>query len=254
MDLLYLVESFKERNESNQKKKHESEVNKLIKSEIRHNKNVLSEKEKFEQKENDNKEKLMKKYISFYWNRRNREQNQKGKFLHFNEKYEEKLGRLEEIERNTEKKRKNLIKKLQIIEKNQNEIKEKDKLKYETLREKRAKYMSTCIEHKKNLEKILLEEKDDILEYQTILITRKCQMDKKYKLKKDNFAEKTMYTHLTFEKNLKPFYKKLEEIKSDSIIKKSYDQRKRIYRGIKRAEAEAKRKEEEERLLNQKIM
>ena len=237
-----------------QKKKHEIELNKLQKSEIRHSKNVMNEKEKFDQKANDNKEKLMKKYISFYWNRRNHEEKQKDKYLHFNEKYDEKLGRLEEIERNTEKKRKNLLKKLQIIETNQNEIKERDRQKYESIKEKREKYMSTCHENKKNLQKILFEEKDDILEYQTIMITRKSEMDKKYKLKRDNFTEKTMYNQLTFEKNLKPFYKKLEEIKSDSIIKKSFDQSRKIYRGNKRAEAEAKRKEEEERLLNQKIM
>ena len=60
-----------------QKKKHEIELNKLQKSEIRHSKNVMNEKEKFEQKANDNKEKLMKKYISFYWNRRNRKKNKK---------------------------------------------------------------------------------------------------------------------------------------------------------------------------------
>lgn len=248
------MESFKERNENRQKRKHEIEVNKLIKSEIRHNKNVLNEKEKFEQKANDNKEKLMQKYITFYWNRRNREEKQKEQYLHFNEKYDEKLGRLEEIEKKTEKKRKNLIKKLQIIETNQNEIKEKDRQKYETIKQRRERYMSTCHDNKLNLQKMLLEEKDDILEYQNILISRKSEMDKKYQLKRDNFTEKTMFKHLNFEKNLKPFYKKLDEIKSDSIIKKSLEQRRRIYRGIKRAEAEAKRKEEEERLLNQKIM
>ena len=237
-----------------QKKKHEIELNKLIKSEIRHNKNVLIEKEKFEQKANDNQEKLMQKYISFYWNRRNREDKQKEQYLHFNEKYDEKVGRLEEIEKKTEKKRKNLIKKLQIIEANQNEIKEKDRQKYETIKQRRERYMSTCHDNKLNLQKVLLEEKDDILEYQNILISRKTEMDKQFQLKRDNFTEKTMFKHLNFEKNLKPFYKKLDEIKSDSIIKKSFEQRRRIYRGIKRAEAEAKRKEEEERLLNQKIM
>ena len=46
----------------------------------------------------------------------------------------EKVGKLEEIEQKTEKKRKNLIKKLQIIEANQNEIKEKDRQKYETIK------------------------------------------------------------------------------------------------------------------------
>ena len=196
----------------------------------------------------------MRKYVTFYWNRRNRDEQKKEKYLHFNEKYDEKLNRLEEIERNTEKKRKNLIKKLQVIEANQNQLKERDRQKYESIKEKRDKYILTCQENKKNLQRVLFEEKDDILEYQSIVLSRKEQMDKKNKLKKENFTEKTIYNQLTFEKNLKPFYKKLDEIKSDSIIKKSFDQRKKIYKGIKRAEAEAKRKEEEERLLNQKMI
>ena len=248
------MESLKERNENIRKKKHDLELNKIQESEIRHNKNVMNEKEKFEKKANDNQEKLMRKYVTFYWNRRNRDEQKKEKYLHFNEKYDEKLNRLEEIERNTEKKRKNLIKKLQVIEANQNQLKERDRQKYESIKEKRDKYILTCQENKKNLQRVLFEEKDDILEYQSIVLSRKEQMDKKYKLKKENFTEKTIYNQLTFEKNLKPFYKKLDEIKSDSIIKKSFDQRKKIYKGIKRAEAEAKRKEEEERLLTQKMI
>ena len=248
------MESFKVRNENIQKKKHESELNKIHESEIRHSKNVLLEKEKFEQKVNDNKEKLMKKYVTFYWSRRNREDNKKNKYLHFNEKYEEKLNRLEEIEKNTEKKRRDLIKKLKIIEENQNQLKERDRQKFEDIKIKRDKYVKTCQNNKRNLQNLLSEEKDDILEYQAFVLSRKDQMDKKYKLKKENFTEKTVYNQLTFEKNLKPFYKKLDEIKSESIIKKSLEQRRKIYRGIKRAEAEAKRKEEEERLLNQKMI
>ena len=221
---------------------------------MRHTHNVLNEKEKFEKKVKDNKEKLMKKYVTFYWSRRNREEEKKEKFLHFNEKYEEKNNRLELIERNIEKKRKNLIKKIQTIEANQNQLKERDKEKYESLKEKRTQYINSCRLNKKKLMKLLDEDKEDILEYQAIVLTRKEDMDKKIQLQKDNFTEKTIYNQLTFEKNLKPFYKKLYEIKSDSIIKKSLDQRRKIYKGIKRAEAEAKRKEEEERLLNQKMI
>lgn len=248
------MESFKERNENIQRKKHELELNKIQSSELRHSQNVLGVKEKFEQRANDNQEKLMKKYVTFYWNRRKKEEQQKNKFLHFNEKYEEKYNRLEEIEKKTKKNRNNLIKKLKAIEENQKEIKERDRQKYENIKEKREKYLKTCQENKENLIKMFTDEKDDILEYQAIMLSKNTQMDKKYKLKKDNFTEKTLYHQLTFEKNLKPFYKKLDEIKSDSIIKKSMDQRRKIYRGIKRAEAEAKRKEEEERLLNQKMI
>ena len=73
------MESLKERNENIRKKKHDLELNKIQESEIRHNKNVMNEKEKFEKKENDNKEKLMRKYVTFYWNRRNREEQKKEK-------------------------------------------------------------------------------------------------------------------------------------------------------------------------------
>ena len=49
-----------------QKKKHEIEINKIVQSEVRHSRNVIKEQEKFEQRANDNQEKLMKKYITFY--------------------------------------------------------------------------------------------------------------------------------------------------------------------------------------------
>ena len=47
-----------------QKKKHEIELNKLYESEVRHNKNVLNEQEKYEKRRSDNQEKSMKK--NFY--------------------------------------------------------------------------------------------------------------------------------------------------------------------------------------------
>ena len=248
------METLKQRNEENKKRKHELEMDKIQESEIRHNKNVMNEKEKIQKKNNENHEKLMQKYVTFDWSRKSREEQKKDKFLRFNEKYDEKFGRLEQIEKNTERKRKNLIKKLQIIETNQNQLKERDRQKFESIRNKRDKYINTCRENKKCLLKLIDTEKDDILEYQAFALSRKDQMDKKNRLKKENFTEKTIYNQLTFEKNLKPFYKKLDEIKSESIIKKSLEQRRKIYRGIKRAEAEAKRKEEEERLLNQKMI
>ena len=97
---------FIKRNESIQMKKHEREMNKIKEQEIRHNKNIILEQEKFEKKENDNKDKIMKKYITFYWNRKGREEKKKNNFVHFNEKYDERYVRLEEIEKAHEKKQK----------------------------------------------------------------------------------------------------------------------------------------------------
>ena len=56
------------------------QLNKIQESEIRHNKNVLNEKEKCEKKANDNQEKLMKKYVTFYWSRKDREEKKKINF------------------------------------------------------------------------------------------------------------------------------------------------------------------------------
>ena len=72
-----------------QMRRHESEVNKMKEQAIRHKKNTILEKEKFKQKAHDNQEKIMQKYITFYWNRKDREKKKKNKFIHFNEKYDE---------------------------------------------------------------------------------------------------------------------------------------------------------------------
>ena len=226
--------------------------NKKHESDVRFNINVMNEKEKYEERVKDNKEKSIKKYITSYWNKRNREQKKKKKYKHFNEKYDGKYNRLEEIEKNIDQKRKNLIKKFRIIEANQQQIKEKDRQKYEEIRNKRNEYVKACIENKKKLQKELIEQNEEILEYQAFMISRKSQMDKKFKLKKNHATEQTLNNQINFEKNLKPFLKKLDKIKSESILKKSLTQRKKIFRDLKRAEAEARRKEEEERLLNQK--
>jgi len=52
------------RNEDIQMKKHQDEMTKKKEKEIRHNKNIINEKEKYDKKMNENKEKLMQKYIN----------------------------------------------------------------------------------------------------------------------------------------------------------------------------------------------
>ena len=234
-------------------KKHEREMNKIKEQEIRHNKNIILEQEKFVKKENDNKDKIMKKYITFYWNRKGREEKKKNNFVHFNEKYDERYVRLEEIEKAHEKKQKSLMKKLLTIQTNQKEIYEREKQKYENIQKKRNQYLIMCRNNKKNLDKFFTEETKGIVTYQNFVLSRQKQLEDKVKLKKENLIEKTIYNQLKFEKNLKPFYKTLERIKSESIIKKSKEQRKKIFRDLKRAEAEKRKREEEERLLNQQI-
>ena len=234
-------------------KKHEDEMNKSKEKEIRHNKNVITEREKYDKKLNENHEKMMKKYVTFYWNKKSRQEKKKNKFLHFNEKYDEKYNKLEEIEKAQEDQKKKLIKKLLKIETNQKELLDKEKLKYDNIKKKRLKYYNTCRNNKDNLIKNLTEEANDIIDYQYCILSRQKDKEETNKLKKENIQGKTIIKQMEFEKNLKVFYKTLYRIKSESIIKKNKEQKRKIYRDLKRAEAEARKREEEERLLNQQV-
>ena len=173
--------------------------------------------------------------------------------MHFNEKYDEKFNKLEEIEKAEEDKKKKLIKKLLKIETNQKEFLNKEKLKYENIKKQRLKYYNTCRNIKHDLERNLTEEANDILDYQNCVLSRQKDKEEQIKLKKENIQGKTIIYQMKFEKNLQTFYKKLYRIKSESIIKKNKEQKRKIYRDLKRAEYEAKKREEEERLLNQQV-
>ena len=195
----------------------------------------------------------MKKYVTFYWNRKYREEKKKNKFLHFNEKYEEKFNKLEELEKQEENKKKKLVKKLLKIESNQKEYLEKEKYKYENLKKQRLKYYNKCRNLRNDLNRNLTEEANDIIDYQNCVLSRQKDKEESIKLKKEVIQCKTINRQMEFEKNLKTFYKILYRIKSESIIKKSKEQKRKIFRDLKRAEAEARRREEEERLLNQQV-
>ena len=195
----------------------------------------------------------MKKYVTFYWNRKYREEKKKNKFLHFNEKYEEKFNKLEELEKQEENKKKKLVKKLLKIESNQKEYLEKEKYKYENLKKQRLKYYNKCRNLRNDLNRNLTEEANDIIDYQNCVLSRQKDKEESIKLKKEVIQGKTINRQMEFEKNLKTFYKTLYRIKSESIIKKSKEQKRKIFRDLKKAEAEARRREEEERLLNQQV-
>ena len=55
------------------------------------------------------------------------------------------------------------------------------------------------------------------------------------------------------EKNLSDFYKRMNLLKNQSIYKKSPEERYKIYKNLKREEAERKKKELEEKLEKLKI-
>ena len=53
-------------------------------------------------------------------------------------------------------------------------------------------------------------------------------------------------------KKIAQFHKDLNKIKDCSILKKSFEQRKQIYKDLLKAEADKKKKEQAEKMLNSK--
>ena len=72
-------------------------------------------------------------------------------------------------------------------------------------------------------------------------------------MKRINAGEKRVMEQMTMERNLSDFYKKMNYLKDQSIYKKTMEERYKIYKDLKREEAERKKKELEDKLEKQRI-
>ena len=224
------MDNIKERHKTYQQKKQIDDINRINRSEIRHKKNMLNEQKKLEDKEFQNKEKIFKTYNE--------------RFLKI------KAEKIEELERNEEKKTNDLLKKLNGIESRKKEIlKHKNDLVI-SFNKKRNKYMSAAKVKRKDILKDIYDSKFDILDYQNELLKRSAEKNNIISLKKAQVNEKTINDQLNFEKNMKTFNKKLEIIKTENVMRLSVDNRRKIFMKLKKKEAEKKKKEEEDKLLN----
>ena len=239
-----------ERNKNIQKKRHLDDLYHSQQSELRHSKNVMEENKRLNQKALRNEEKIFKKYMTFYFYRKGREKQLKLKNTQTYHKFDEKAEKLEEMEKKYEMKTKEFVQKLNDIEKRKREILKHKNDKIKMFNKKRHEYYSSCVDKRKNMLKELSDIRADILDYQTCVLQRNTDKIKLVNLKKMQSNEKTLNDQLNFEKNLKPFYKKLEIIKSDCVMRKSVDDRRKIYILKKKKEAELKKEEEEKKLLN----
>ena len=230
----------------------EKEVNKLQMSETRHLNNVKNVNEEKERKLTETNKEFFKRYVNFYWNRKSRDNQLKEKYKKRNEKYLEKINRLEEIEKSKEDKRKQLMKRFQTTENRRRNNKFLEAAYTNPLKKRRDDLYETCYTNRTKMKESLNEEREDILDYQAIILERAGRKDSVNQLKKNCSTEKIVLNQLKFEKNLKPFYKIMDEIKSESILKLSLDKRRKLFKDKKREEAEKRKREEEEKLLRQK--
>ena len=243
--LLIIVESFKERNQKiridNQKLISKKNINQLI----RHENNLVKLNEENEKIVKENEERDFKKYVAFYWQRKLKERENKKRRKENNNKLKEKAEKFKELEVMNEKKREDILKKLKTMDLKK-ETFEKNKLdkilENKQLREER---FCSCAKRRKDL---LIEESEfrkDVLFYQKMVLGRSLSRDNLFLVKRNNASQKTLNEQMTLEKNLTLFNKKMNALKSQSIYKKTLQERYKIFKEIKKKEAERKKELED---------
>ena len=224
---------------------HTNDVIRLQKSSERHNIKMSEEQQKLEEKTLKNEEKSFKKYMIFYFHRKSKEREQKLKQSQNRIKLIEKSEKLEEIDNKEKQKRQDLIIKFDTIERKKKEILSLKNNILKNFKKKRDFYNTTCQVKKQNLIKELSEMRFDILGYQSFIIQRDIEKRKLAEIKRNKSIEKTLNDQINFKKNIGPFFKKLEYIKSNNVRRKSVQDRRKIYIKNKKEEEERKKLEED---------
>jgi hypothetical protein len=240
-----LVESFKERN---QKIKYEAQKQISKKNNeqlIRHENNIVKLNIENEKIAKVNEERDFKKYCAFYWQRKMKEKENKKRIKQNNNKLQEKVERLIELEKLNEKRRDNILQKIKNMDIRKEQF---EKSRYEKLLENkklREQRFESCAAKRKDM---LLEESErrkDILFYQSIVLGRSLSRDNIFHMKKRSASEKTLNEQMILERNLTLFNKKMNALKSQSIYKKTLQERYKIFKDLKKKEAERKKEQEE---------
>ena len=94
------------------------------------------------------------------------------------------------------------------------------------------------------------ERRKDVIAYQTESMNRSMKMSNLNKIKRMNTGLNTIANQIAVRNNLTIFNRKLNILKSQSVTKKTDEEKMKIFRELKRQEAERKRKEKEDEMFN----
>ena len=92
------------------------------------------------------------------------------------------------------------------------------------------------------------EKRKEVLEYQTDLVHRSMNKTKR-NTRKNNSSLNSISNQIALKNNLTIFNKKLNFLKSQSVTKKTLGEKIKMYKEIKRKEAEKLKREKEEEML-----
>ena len=110
-----------------------------------------------------------------------------------------------------------------------------------------------CLSKQKELEEEEYKRREIILENQTISINRSMNVTRLNDMKRMTAGDKTINNQIAIQKSMFNFNKKLNELKSKSVNKMSREEKMKIFRELKRKEAEKRKKQLEDEMLDKMI-
>ena len=197
-----------------------------------HIKNLKIRDENYENLIKQRNEKSFEKYTKTYWFRKSMLQkhtNKKNDRLKHLELINEKK---EEVEKKRLADQKRFIKKLKDMEKKKLEAEERKRDFIEKLRRNHEDKVMNCKETLESYKQEDDEFREDILEYQRMLITRANEKENTIKMKKNNARENIIVNQMELEKKMGQWNKDMNKIKDQSMWKLSIDKRRKLYQNI----------------------
>lgn len=178
-----------------------------------------------------------------------KQKNRKAKSIN---KLKEKEERLEELQEENNKRRKDILKKQESINQKKELYELRKAADTEKSKERRKEYINKLMENKEILKADRERDREDILENQIFLLAKAINKDNVIDLKRINAHEMTIVQQMTLERSLSQFNFRLNKLKSNSVLTKSAEERFQMYKEMKRKEAERKKKEEEDNQIKSK--
>lgn len=164
------------------------------------------------------------------------------------EKLIEKKEKLKELEKQYDKERHAIMEKL---EKMQSKKKESDKVKeekYKKIKNIREKYYAKTLVNKSLLAKEQEEKRDNILNEEGIKLERAFDKENKNDSMRLSFRVRTISSQKDSEDEMRIYLRLRNNLQNESMIKRTDEQRRKIYLDKLRKEAEERRIKREEKL------
>ena len=217
-------------------------------SEKRHEDNLVEVQKKKEELEKETEEREFNKYITYYFLKKGQSQALSKLKKKQDNKLQEKAERLDEIERKNDERREGLVNKMKTMDKRREAFKKKKQQKVIEDKIQREEKMNNI---KKTLEEMDIKNEEKmykLLDKQTEHMYKSLNMNQtNMTLRTITQEENSITNQILLKESESIFKKKLNDLKSQSIQRKSPEDKLKLYRQLKRQEAEdAKRKKEEE--------